>query len=206
MPTLSKDRILPDAIKQLRLCSALRNCGWVKVEDVFDKSDDENLYVYDDQSLGYSDWMNVIPTAFLSKTFHVQNPNRTTLVLLPLDGCIITGKNITKGGICDCALLTDKEMSLVEFKTNVLSTNNLTILQRATEAKDQLWHTYQSIIYRECCIIGISITLKVSIDFYVVFDNDLSVTGVRADFQNLQNEFLQNNHFPLFFESNKQFA
>lgn len=206
MPTLSKDRILPDAIKQLRLCSALRNCGRVKVEDVFDKSDDENLYVYDDQSLGYSDWMNVIPTAFLSKTFHVQNPNRTTLVLLPLDGCIITGKNITKGGICDCALLTDKEMSLVEFKTNVLSTNNLTILQRATEAKDQLWHTYQSIIYRECCIIGISITLKVSIDFYVVFDNDLSVTGVRADFQNLQNEFLQNNHFPLFFESNKQFA
>lgn len=176
------------------------------MEDVFDKSDDENLYVYDDQSLGYSDWMNVIPTAFLSKTFHVQNPNRTTLVLLPLDGCIITGKNITKGGICDCALLTDKEMSLVEFKTNVLSTNNLTILQRATEAKDQLWHTYQSIIYRECCIIGISITLKVSIDFYVVFDNDLSVTGVRADFQNLQNEFLQNNHFPLFFESNKQFA
>ena len=132
MPTLSKDRILPDAIKQLRLCSALRNCGRVKVEDVFDKSDDENLYVYDDQSLGYSDWMNVIPTAFLSKTFHVQNPNRTTLVLLPLDGCIITGKNITKGGICDCALLTDKEMSLVEFKTNVLSTNNLTILQRAT--------------------------------------------------------------------------
>ena len=206
MPTLSKDRILPDAIKQLRLCSALRNCGRVKVEDVFDKSDDENLYVYDDQSLVYSDWMNVIPTAFMSKTFHDQNPNITTLVLLPLDGCIITGKNITKGGICDCALLTDKEMSLVEFKTNVLSTNNLTILQRATEAKDQLWHTYQSIIYRECCIIGISITLKVSIDFYVVFDNDLSVTGVRADFQNLQNEFLQNNHFPLFFESNKQFA
>ena len=206
MPTLSKDRILPDAIKQLRLCSALRNCGRVKVEDVFDKSDDENLYVYDDQSLGYSDWMNVIPTAFLSKTFHVQNPNRTTLVLLPLDGCIITGKNITKGGICDCALLTDKEMSLVEFKTNVLSTNNLTILQRATEAKDQLWHTYDSIINPKCQKVGIDITLKVSIDFYVVFDNDLSVTGVRADFQNLQNEFLQNNHFPLFFESNKQFA
>ena len=206
MPTLLKDRNLPVAIKQLRLCSALQNCGRIGVKDAFDKSDDENLYVYDDGSLGYSDWTNVEPTAFLSKTFHAQNPNKNTLVLLPLDGRIITGKNIIKGGVCDCVLLTDKEMSLVEFKTNVLSTNNLTILQRATEAKDQLWHTYQSIIYRECCIIGISITLKVSIDFYVVFDNDLSVTGVRADFQNLQNEFLQNNHFPLFFESNKQFA
>ena len=206
MPTLSQNRDLPAAITQLKLCYALRYCGPLGVGIAFDKSDDENLYVYDDGSLGYSDWTNVAPAEFLSTTFHAQNSNRNTLVLLPLDGCIITGKNITKGGICDCALLTDKEMSLVEFKTNVLSTNNLTILQRATEAKDQLWHTYQSIIYRECCIIGISITLKVSIDFYVVFDNDLSVTGVRADFQNLQNEFLQNNHFPLFFESNKQFA
>lgn len=206
MPTLSQNRDLPAAITQLKLCYALRFCGPLGVGTAFDKSDDENLYVYDDDTLGYSDWTNVEPTAFLSKTFHAQNPNRNTLVLLPLDGRIITGDHFIRGGICDCALLTDKEMSLVEFKTNVLSTNNLTILQRATEAKDQLWHTYQSIIYRECCIIGISITLKVSIDFYVVFDNDLSVTGVRADFQNLQNEFLQNNHFPLFFESNKQFA
>lgn len=206
MPTLSTDRNLPDAIKQLRLCSALRNCGGVKVEDAFDKSDDENLYVYDDDTLGYSDWTNVEPTAFLSKTFHAQNPNRNTLVLLPLDGRIITGKKITKGGICDCALLTDKEMSLVEFKTNVLSTNDLTILQRATEAKDQLWHTYDSIINPRCRRVGIDITLKVSIDFYVVFDSVLGVTGARADIQNLQNEFLQEKHYPLYYQNNKQFA
>ena len=206
MPTLSKDRNLPDAIKQLRLCSALRNCGRVKVEDVFDKSDDENLYVYDDGSLGYSDWTNVEPAAVLSKTFHAQNPNRTTLVLLPLDGCIITGAHVTQGGVCDCALLTDKEMSLVEFKTNVLSTNNLTLLQRANEAKDQLWHTYDGIIAPECRRVGIDITLKVSIDFYVVFDNALSVTGARADFQNMQNEFLKEKHYELYFQNNKQFA
>ena len=176
------------------------------MEDAFDKSDDENLYVYDDDTLGYSDWTNVEPTAFLSKTFHAQNPNRNTLVLLPLDGRIITGKKITKGGICDCALLTDKEMSLVEFKTNVLSTNDLTILQRATEAKDQLWHTYDSIINPRCRRVGIDITLKVSIDFYVVFDSVLGVTGARADIQNLQNEFLQEKHYPLYYQNNKQFA
>ena len=206
MPTLSKDRNLPVAITQLRLCSALSNCGRVKVEDAFDKSDDEHLYVYDDQSLGYSDWTNVVPAAFLSKTFHAQNSNRNTLVLLPLDGRIITGEHFIQGGICDCALLTDKEMSLVEFKTNVLSTNYLTLLQRANEAIDQLWHTYDSIISPGCRRVGIDITLNVSIDFYVVFDSDLSVTGVRADFQNLQNVFLQNNHFPLFFENNKPFT
>lgn len=206
MPTLSKDRDLPDAIKQLRLCSALRNCGWVKVEDAFVKSNDDNLYVYDDGNLGYSDWTSVAPTAFLPKTFHAQNPNRNTLVLLPLDGRIITGEHFIQGGICDCALLTDKEMSLIEFKTNVLSTNNMTLLQRANKAKDQLWHTYDSIINPGCKRVGIDITLKVSIDFYVVFDNDLSVTGVRADLQSLQKDFLQNNHFPLFFENNKKFA
>lgn len=205
MPTLSKDRDLPDAIIQLRLCSALRNCSRVKVEAAFDKSNDENLYVYDDDNLGYSDWTNVEPTALLSKTFHAQNPNKNTLVLLPLDGRIITGRHFRQGGVCDCALLTDKEMSLVEFKTNALSTNDLTILQRATEAKDQLWHTYDGIINPECRRVGIDISLKVSIDFYVVFDNELGVTGARADFQNLQNEFLKEKDYPLYFQNNKQF-
>lgn len=205
MPTLSQNKDLPIAITQLRLCSVLKNCGQIGVENAFDKSDDKNLYVYDDRSLGYSDWTDVAPTAFLSKTFHAQNPNKNTLVLLPLDGCIITGKNIIKGGVCDCALLTDKEMSFVEFKTNVLSTNNLTILQRATEAKDQLWHTYDNIINPECRRVGIDITLKVCIDFYVVFDNALSVTGARADFQNMQNEFLKEKYYELYFQNNKQF-
>lgn len=206
MPTLSEDRNLPDAITQLKLCYALKNCGRVKVEDAFDKSDDENLYVYDDDNLGYSDWTNVEPAAFLSKTFHAQNPNRNTLVLLPLDGCIITGAHVTEGGVCDCALLTDKEMSLVELKTNASSELDKTIFWHAEKAIKQLWHTYDGIINPKCQRAGIDITLKVGIDFYVVFDNELNVTGARADFQSLQNDFLQNNHFPLYFENNKQFA
>lgn len=206
MPTLSKDRNLPDAIKQLRLCSALRSCGRVKLEDAFDKSDDENLYVYDDGNIGYSVWDNDEHAVSLSKTFHAQNPNRNTLVLLPLDGCIITGAHVIQGGVCDCALLTDKEMSLVEFKTNASSELDETIFGNAEKAIKQLWHTYDGIINPECRRVGIDITLKVSIDFYVVFDNELGVTGARADIQNLQDEFLQNNDFLLFFENNKQFA
>lgn len=206
MPTLSKDRNLPDAIKQLRLCSALRNCGRVKVEDAFDKSDDENLYVYDDDNLGYSDWTNVEPTAFLSKTFHAQNPNRNTLVLLPLDGRIITGDHFIRGGICDCALLTDKELSFIEFKTNVSSNLDKTILEHAEKAVDQLWHTYDSIINPRCRRVGIDITLKVSIDFYVVFDNELGVTAARADIQNLRGKFVEENHYELYYQNNKQFA
>lgn len=204
MPTLSKNRDLPAAITQIKLNSALKDCGQLGVEAAFDKSDDENLYVYDDEDLGYSDWTNDEDEVSLSKTFHAHNPNKSTLVLLPLDGRIITGKNITKGGVCDCALLTDKELSFVEFKTNVSSTKALTILQRATEAKDQLWHTYDGIIKRKCQKLGVDISLKVSIDFYVVFDS--GVTRARADFQNLQTEFLQEKHSPLFFQNNKQFT
>ena len=127
------------------------------------------------------------------------------MILLPLDGRIITGKNIIQGGVCDCALLTNKEMSFVEFKTNVLSANDLTILQRANEAIDQLWHTYDGIINPKCQKVGVEVKQKVSIDFYVVFDNDLRVTGAQASLQNLQNEFLLDKHYQLYFQNHKQF-
>lgn len=205
MPTLSQNKELPVAITQLRLCSALKSCGQIGVENAFDKSDDKNLYVYDDGSLGYSDWTNNKHTVSLSKAFNAQNPHNNTLVLLPLDGRIITGKNFITGGVCDCALLTDKELSFVEFKTNVLSFGYLTVLQHAQKAKDQLWHTFDGIIDSECLKIGVDVKQNVSVDFYVVFNKDLNVTGVRADLQDLQNEFLMDKYYPLYFENSKQF-
>lgn len=205
MPTLSQNKELPDAIKQLKLRYALRDCGPVGVENAFDKSNDENLYVYDDENLGCSDWTNVELAACSSKTFHAQNPNKSTLVLLPLDGRIITGAHFIQGGVCDCALLTEKELSLVEFKTNVASIYDKTILEHAEKAKGQLWHTYDGIIHPECQKVGVDVKQKVSIDFYVVFDKDLRVTGAQASLQNLQNEFLLDKHYPLFFQNHKQF-
>ena len=205
MPTLSQNKELPVAITQLRLCSALKSCGQIGVENAFDKSDDKNLYVYDDGSLGYSDWTNNKHTVSLSKAFNAQNPHNNTLVLLPLDGRIITGKNFITGGVCDCALLTDKELSFVEFKTNVLSFSYLTVLQHAQKAKDQLWLTFDGIFDSECLKLGVDVKQNVSVDFYVVFNKDLNVTGVRADLQDLQNEFLMDKYYPLYFENSKQF-
>lgn len=74
MPRLSNNRTLPNAIKQLKLCYALRNCGQVKVINAFDKSNNVNLYVYDDANLKYSDWNNNKHAVLLSKTFNAQNP------------------------------------------------------------------------------------------------------------------------------------
>lgn len=124
MPRLSQDRNLPVAITNLRLCSALQYCGALGVANAFDKSSAEYLYIYDDSKLGYTDWTDVAPE-FVSKCFVATNPNNNTIVLLPLDHRILTGKSVVAGGVCDGMLLTEKEMCLIEFKTNATPTIRL---------------------------------------------------------------------------------
>lgn len=204
MPQLSQDRRLPTAIINLRLGAALQGCGAIGVADAFDKSDAEHLYVYDDRALGYTDWADV-ETPFASKCFHAINPNHTTIALLPLDGRIVTGASIVVGGICDGMLVSEKETCFVEFKTNVTSTNGLTILQRAQEAVEQLWHTYDGIIKPRCASKTIQIEKLVPIEFYVVFDKDLEVTDAQASLMDLQNEFLEDNQYQLYFDNKKEF-
>lgn len=135
MPRLSPNNILPAAITNLRLCTALQNCGAIGVANAFDKSSVENLYVYDDGSLGYTDWTDVVPE-FVSKCFVAANPNNNTIALLPLDGRILTGPSVIAGGVCDGMLLTDKEMCFIEFKTNVTSSNYQTITHHVVFDKD----------------------------------------------------------------------
>lgn len=124
---------------------------------------------------------------------------------MPLDNRIVTGANITKGGVCDCLVLTEKEISFIEFKTNVTSSNNDTLTQRAEEAVEQLWHTYNDIVMPRCCKVLHSDNLPVSVDFYVVFDRELNVTGVSAELMDKQNVFLEDKRLPLFFDNGKIF-
>lgn len=204
MPRLSQDRNLPAAITNLRLCSALQNCGAIGVANAFDKSSANYLYVYDDGNLGYTDWTDVAPE-FVSKCFVTTNPNNRTIVLLPLDGRILTGPSVIAGGVCDGMLLTDKEMCLIEFKTNVISSNYQTITQRADEAIGQLWHTFDCIIKSKCATISRDVEQMLSIDFFVVFDKDLEVTGANSELMDLQTQFLTDKSHPLYFDNGKTF-
>lgn len=209
MPRLSQDRNLPVAITNLRLCSALQYCGALGVANAFDKSSAEYLYIYDDSKLGYTDWTDVAPE-FVSKCFVATNPNNNTIVLLPLDHRILTGKSFVAGGICDGMLLTEKEMCLIEFKTNVTSSNYQTIVQRANDAIDQLWHTFDDIIKPKCTTLSIAgqpidVEQMLSIDFYVVYDKDLEVTGANSELMDLQTQFLTDKSHPLYFDNGKTF-
>lgn len=202
MPILSQDRTLPAAVTNLRLCAALRPFGSISVADAFDKSTAERLYVYDTTE-GYSDW-STKPDC-VSKCFVADNPGGSTLVLLPLDNRIVTGRNITKGGICDCLVLTEKEVSFLEFKTNVISIKDETIIQRADKAIRQLWNTYDKIVKPGCCKALQCSAMPVFVDFHVVFDQDLNVTGVSAELMDKQSEFLEEKGLPLYFDNEKTF-
>lgn len=205
MPRLSQDKTLPPAITKIKLAWSLQNCG-VPVEDAFDKSTAAHLYVYDDMQLGYSDWDGQKPE-FSSKCFHVDNPGSICIALLPLDGRIITAKEIIEGGVCDCLLLTEKEMCFIEFKTNATSTETLRILDNAAKALEQLWHTY-NVIIRPRCINRLKSSAELEllyVNFHVVFDRDLKVTDANSSLMDLQTQFLEDKKYSLFFDYGKTF-
>jgi len=203
MPKSSNNTIIPDAIKRLHLCRALSDCGKLAVTKSFKQSTEECLYVYDDNKLGHTDWSNVAPSPYESKCFKARNTNHTVLVLLPLDHRIITGSAVIAGGVADCAMLTEKEMSFVEFKTNVYSQEF--VEEHDQKAVTQLWHTYSCIIAPRCKGKGVIITDMVSVDFYVVFDQELDVTTASASRQSLMLDFLEQNQLPLYFDNEKDF-
>ena len=204
MPQLSEDRILPRGITNLRMATALRHCGSTSVEEAFDKSKAQTLYVYDRPEDRYSDWTDSEPDN-VSKCFIAENPNGIELALLPLDNKIVTGPKITCQGICDCLILTEAELSFVEFKTNVESNSYLNFLDKAADAIAQLWHTYSGIIKPKCCKALRKVELPVEVDFYVVFDKDLKITGVSSELMDRQNDFLEDTGLPLFFDNAKIF-
>ena len=204
MPRLLQNKDLPTAITNLRLCTALRDCGATSVADAFDKSSVEHLYVYDDQNLGYTDWNDIEPD-FVSKCFMVTNPSNNTIVLLPLDGRILTGNNIIAGGVCDGMLLTEKEMCLIEFKTNVTSSNYQTILQRANKAIEQLWHTFDGIIKPKCNNNDRNIEHLLSVDFHIEFDKDLEITTANSELMDLQTQYVEDYKYQLYFDNEKRF-
>lgn len=204
MPRPSNNTNIPTAVSNLRLCSALSDCGRIGVQQAMAISTDSRLYVYDDATLGYSDWTNIVPSN-LSETFSADNPNNIEIVLLPLDNRIITGPKVTQGGVCDCVLLTVNELSLIEFKTNAKTVSNKTLEQRCREASSQILHTIDGIIKPKCSQKGIDIDKKVDINAYIVFNNELNVTSVQTIFQAIAMEVLEKNKLLLFVDNKKTF-
>lgn len=203
MPILSQDKTLPTCITKFSLGYALRNCG-VPVIDAFDKSSNNYLYVYDDETIGYTDWTNIKPE-FISKCFNIINPNENTIALLPLDGRIIKAKNIVQGGICDCMLITENVMCLIEFKTNATSPTSHRIIDNANDAINQLWHTFDGILLPKCTAVSKNLKQLTHIEFYVVFNTNLNVTRANSSLMDIKVQFIEDKKYPLYFDNKKKF-
>lgn len=195
---------IPKAVKQLRLCKSLEDCGQ-SVASCLKLSTAKVLYTYDDTDLTYSDWSESIAPDQISRSFIVRNDDNVEIVLLPLDNRIISGPMVTKGGVNDCAILTERQMSLIEFKTNVTSNSDRNMEAKTNDAIDQLWHTFDEIISPRCKAKGIDLTDKIDIDFFVIFDSNLDVTNVTASRLEKQVAFLEKTGFQLYFDNEKSF-
>lgn len=193
---------IPNEVKRLRLCSSLQNCGGT-VEVCLKESNEVAMSIYDDASLGYTDWIN--GNSGLPDTFIANNAGNKKLVLLPLDNRIISGPVVKQGGVADCVVLTMDNMSFIEFKTNVTSNTDFNISAKTEDAINQLWHTYDGIISPRCLAKGVDIATMVDIEFYIVFNKELDVTSATASRLNHQMEFMRDHNLPLYFENEKNF-
>ena len=201
MPT-SSNKPIPKAIKNLQLCRILRNCGHTPVELAFNECKDKICYVFDHPQNKVTEWTNIQPVS-TAEYFIADNPQKVSLSLLPLDNKIITGQSFTKNGVCDCLLLTEKELCFAEFKTNVTSNSTHNITSKADDAIQQLYHTYCVINTRHKEVLNNDIKLPLS--FYVVFNELLNVTHASSELQDKQLAFLESYKQRLFFENHKTF-
>lgn len=198
----SNNKAIPVEVQRLRLCSSLQGCGG-NVALCLKESDAPLISIYDDETLGFSDWEvgnNGSPKSFLT-----HNNASKNIVLLPLDNRIITGPKIKQGGVADCAILTLSDMSFIEFKTNVTYNSEENINLKTEDAIRQLWHTYNGIIKPRCAKNKVNIPKLVNIDFFIIFNKDLDVTGAMASRLNYQTEFMNNYGLPLYFDNKKDF-
>lgn len=196
------DNNIPQEVRRLRLCSSLQSCGGT-VEVCLKESNEVAMSIYDDASLGYTDWIN--GNSGLPDTFIANNAGNKKLVLLPLDNRIISGPVVKQGGVADCVVLTMDNMSFIEFKTNVTSNTDFNISAKTEDAINQLWHTYDGIISPRCLAKGVDIATMVDIEFYIVFNKELDVTSATASRLNHQMEFMRDHNLPLYFENEKNF-
>lgn len=203
MPIQTGGNTLPKALTNIRCCTALKNCGKETVENAHRVSSAQQLYVYDDSILRYSNWSNnIAEVPDKTKCFTICNTKLTEIVFLPLDNRILSGKSIRKGGISDCLLLTQDMMSFVELKTEAIS--KACFMNRLNEAINQHWNTFSHVVKPR-----IEKVLKrfpnIGVEFYVVFNDGLMVTATFAELQDAQADFLLEYGYPLYVDNSKEY-
>lgn len=157
-------------------------CADDYLKELFELSERTHLFVYDDEDKGFSVYVTDTSGLGRDKTFEVENKSRKEVFLLHIDGILFK-----KNSKCDCALLTDKELFFIEFKTKSTSGCELTRKEQCQKCFSQLQLTVTEFFnrFREA---GTELTEKFEeIRAFAVFNP--SVPRVNASESNLSIRF-----------------
>ena len=106
------------------------------LNELFEHSQKAQLFVYDDEDAGYSRFVSDTNGLGRDKTISIDNSNHKDVFLMRIDGMLFQGMSK-----CDCALLSQKDMFFIEFKTNASNKNEESRVAQYTKCYKQLKQT-----------------------------------------------------------------
>lgn len=166
-----------------------------RIQFLFQETTHAHVWVTDDDLSGYSIFVFDTNGVNKDKLLYVTNPAAHAVFLWAIDGKMF--KKLSK---CDCAIISDNILHLVEFKANVESENLQTIREHYDKASNQLSLTLQY-LSEACEKIGGNIfeTFK-DIDAQIVFDRQIPQDNAYQ--KSLSSKFNKANHIVLTFGNN----
>ena len=128
--------MIPEAVRQLRLCSAFKGFA-AHVMDCVSSSDDIVVYVKDNDTTHISE---LVTSNDHEDAFVGHNPKQTNICLLAIDHKLV---NNHSGGIADCAVFNTDVFCFVEFKTNAQGRTLVSVESTYESAISQIENTLQ---------------------------------------------------------------
>lgn len=114
-----------------------------KTEDylvaIFEGSDGHIIWITDDEERGHSVFVTDTNGVNKDKLLQINNQNRKSLFLWHIDGVMF--ERYSK---CDCALLHDRLMHMIEFKANAKNATDNSIQANYEKATNQITLTFKA--------------------------------------------------------------
>ena len=137
------------------------------LNELFENDNRGTIYVCDCEDLGHSKFIIDTKGIGNNKIFTITNPLHQDVFLWHIDGVVFA-----KNEKCDCAVLTNKELFFIEFKTNAVLKSNESREENHRKACNQLLNTISEVQTR-CQNVGVDLLKTVAIEAYAVFNNTI---------------------------------
>lgn len=166
------------------------------LRELCERSSRSQVFVYDDPECGHSVFVQDTNGLGLNKVLRLTNPNRRDLFLLHIDGVLFK-----KGSKCDCALVSEKELLFVEFKSDAVNREERTCIENYKKCYSQLFISVEEFRARFNAV-GVDLLNNFdSVFAYAVFNP--TVPQVSNTQQNLSAKFLLATGIKLVFDNQK---